>query len=68
MADDTIIRVDGDIELEVSRDNLNIDLGTNTTRFAFIGDGSESATFDAGNNKIGFEGEMTEIVYKKIWF
>jgi hypothetical protein len=55
------IYVDGNLDSSIA--SLGA-IGTSVTRFGFIGDGSEAATFNAGRNKKYYDGLISEV---KIW-
>ena len=62
LLNDTTIRVDGDNELSTNRTATDLELGDTTTRFGFIGDGSEATAFNGTANNIGFIGEIAEVI------
>ncbi len=65
---DKILYVNG---VEVARDTNSHggrDLGTNNTRFGFIGDGSEATSFNAGRNNVYYDGLYDNIrFYEGVW-
>jgi len=61
---DKIIYIDG---LEVARApnaHLGRPIGTGSTRFGFIGDGSEATSFDGARNENYFQGRLDEV---RVW-
>jgi len=56
------IYVDGaeDEKLDVSGDG---NIGSGTTRYGFIGDGSEASSFDGSKNDIYFEGDIASVTF-----
>jgi len=56
-----VIYIDGDIDSSTSYKGA---LGTNKTRYGFIGDGSEAASFNGSRNKKHYEGLISEV---KLW-
>lgn len=60
---DTKIRVDGSVELNQDVESNGDPIGTSTTRFGFMGDGSEASGFDGDRNDIYYDGQIAEIIY-----
>ena len=63
IVNDTQIIVDGNTEFDQNTFSLWQYLGKSTTRYGFLGDGSEASSFDAGRNNFYYDGYMAEIVY-----
>lgn len=63
LTNETRLRADGQTILNTDAEPLSQTIGTANTRFGFIGDGSEAATFNAGRNNIFYEGDIAETVY-----
>ena len=61
---DKLIYVDGILDASVANPHGGNPLGQSTTRFGFIGDGSEASTYNAGKNDIFYEGDISEV---RIW-
>lgn len=61
---DKIIYVDGVEDARAVNPHGGAALGTNLTRFGFIGDGSESPSFDSTRNNIHYEGDLAAI---RLW-
>ncbi len=62
IVEDTKIFADGILDFSADRIATGIDLGTSTTRFGFIGDGSEAVTFDGGRNSLFYDGSIAEVI------
>jgi hypothetical protein len=61
---DVYIALDGTTELTANVISAaGRSLGTGTTRFAYIGDGSESSSFEGTGNNVYYDGEIAEIFY-----
>lgn len=60
---DKIVYVDGSEIGRVANAHGGAPLGTATTRFAFVGDGSEATTFNGGRNNQYFEGTIDDVVF-----
>ncbi|MGY5351377.1 T9SS type A sorting domain-containing protein [Wenyingzhuangia sp. IMCC45533] len=63
---ETTIRSNGAVDFEGDLTSANIgtnDSGTAETRFGYIGDGSNAATFDGASRNSYYEGGISEIVY-----
>ena len=61
---DKIIYVDG-IQVAISNNpHSGVGLGTGTTRFGILGDGSESGSYNAGRNNFYYDGLIDEV---RIW-
>jgi len=58
---DKKIWVDGVLDAQADAYPEGVGVGTGTTRYGFIGDGSEANTFDGGRNNIYFEGDIGEV-------
>ena len=58
LTNETLIRFDGQEVLSANREPGGITLEDTTTRFGYIGDGSEATTFDSGANNIFYEGDI----------
>jgi len=63
VVNDTRIRVDGFEEITSDVEALSQAIGTGTTRFGIVGDGSEASSFNGGRNNIFYDGEIAEIIY-----
>ncbi len=61
---DKLIYVDGVLDATVSNPHGGLALGKATTRFGFIGDGSEASSYNAGKNNIFYDGDISEV---RIW-
>lgn len=58
---DKILYVDG-VEVDrVTNPHSGAGLGSSSTRYGFIGDGSEASTFDAGRNNLYYDGQLDNI-------
>lgn len=62
VANDTEIRVDGNLELSADVEAAAQAIGSANTRFGFVGDGSEATTFDGARNGFYYQGEISELV------
>ncbi|MEI6866096.1 T9SS type A sorting domain-containing protein [Flavicella sp.] len=60
-SEETKIRVNGNEDL--STDVTDVSIHSNNTRFGYVGDGSEAASFDSSANNVYFQGEISEVVY-----
>lgn len=58
---DKIIYVDGTEDARASNPHSGAAIGTGTTRYGFIGDGSEASSFDGSRNGIYFEGQIGNV-------
>lgn len=58
---DKLLYIDGVLALTVSNPHGGLGLGKTTTRFGFIGDGSEATTFNGSRNKIYYDGQYDEV-------
>ena len=63
LINDTKIRVDGYEDYSADRVATGNYIGTGTNRFGFVGDGSESGTFNDNRNNKYYHGEIAEIIY-----
>ncbi len=61
---DKLIYVDGVLDATKSNPHSGAALGTGTTRYGFIGDGSEADTYNGTRNYKYFEGDIDEV---RIW-
>ena len=61
---DKIIYVDGSEDARVVNAHNGDSLGKNITRYGYIGDGSESASFNSNRNNIYYEGKIGEL---RVW-
>lgn len=59
--EETKIRLNG-LE-EISVDETSVAINSSTTRFGYVGDGSEAASFNSGANNIYYDGSISEIIY-----
>lgn len=59
---DKKIYIDGQLDNEVDAYTTGARLGTGTTRYGFIGDGSEASSFNAGRNNLNYDGLVDEVV------
>ncbi|WP_299064448.1 T9SS type A sorting domain-containing protein [uncultured Polaribacter sp.] len=48
---------------EISVDNTSNSINSNLTRYGYVGDGSEAASFNAAANNIYYDGSIAEIIY-----
>lgn len=62
---DTRLYVDGGLDLVTNAYGHSSPVGRSTTRFAFVGDGSEASSFNGGQNNRFYDGEIAEIIYFK---
>ena len=62
LTNETVMRYDGAEVYAEDRQLSGIPLEDATTRFGYIGDGSEAATFDSGANNRFYEGDISEII------
>lgn len=60
---DKIIYINGEEDARVTNAHLGNDLGTTTTRFGYIGEGSEAGSFNGGGNNIFYEGDIDELKF-----
>jgi|GEM_PF-6867642 len=58
---DKKIYVDGELDATQNSVPLDTGLGTGTTRYGFIGDGSEASSFDGSRNNQYFQGTIDEV-------
>ena len=61
---DKKIYIDGSLDATSSNPHSGNNLGTGTTRYGFLGDGSEATAFNGGKNDVYYDGKMDEI---RIW-
>lgn len=61
---DKFIYIDGNLINTRLNPHGGSNLGNGTTRYGYIGDGSESGAFNAGRNGIHYEGDIAEV---RIW-
>ncbi len=61
---DKKIYVDGSLDATSSNPHSGNNLGSGTTRYGFLGDGSEATSYDGSRNSIYYDGKMDEI---RIW-
>ncbi|NRD19609.1 T9SS type A sorting domain-containing protein [Winogradskyella eckloniae] len=61
VTDESIMRLDGNIDYEEDITSSNI--VTLSNRFGFIGDGSEAGAENGGANNIYYDGEIAEIIF-----
>jgi FlaG/FlaF family flagellin (archaellin) len=54
------IYVDGDLKVQANAHSGRA-LGTGTTRYGYLGDGSESSTFDGARNGIHYDGSLDDV-------
>lgn len=55
------IYVDGNLDATATNPHGGLDIGTGTTRYGFIGDGSEATTFNGTRNNFYFGGQIEEV-------
>ena len=48
---------------EISVDNTTVPIHSTTTRFGYVGDGSEAGSFNSAGNNIYYDGSISEIIY-----
>jgi len=58
------IYIDGQLDSQVNYYNTNVKLGSGTDRYGFLADGSEANSYNAGRNKIYYQGSMDQV---SIW-
>lgn len=63
---DKHIYANGVLLVTATNPHSGANLGTGTTRFAFIGEGSEANAFNGGRNNIYYSGDYDEIRYSTI--
>ena len=61
---DKKIYIDGSLDATSANAHSGNNLGTGTTRYGILGDGSEASAFNGSKNSIYYDGEMDEI---RIW-
>ena len=61
---DKLIYVDGILDATQTNPHGGSGLGKTTTRFGFIGDGSEASSYNAGKNNVFYDGDISEL---RIW-
>lgn len=61
---DKHIYVDGVLDTTIANPHGGNALGKSTTRFGFIGDGSEAGSYNASKNNIFYDGDISEV---RIW-
>ena len=61
---DKRIYIDGELDLEKTNPHGGISLGKGTTRYGFIGDGSEATSFNGSRNNVYFQGKIGEV---RLW-
>ena len=61
---DKRIYIDGELDSEKTNPHGGISLGKGTTRYGFIGDGSEATDFDGSRNYKYFQGKIGEV---RLW-
>ncbi|USN57200.1 MAG: hypothetical protein H6766_01755 [Candidatus Peribacteria bacterium] len=62
VVNDTEIYVDGIREYVANRRATGVKIGKNTTRYGFIGDGSEASSYNSTRNNIYYDGQIGEII------
>ncbi len=62
-ANDTRLYADGTLDLSANVAPTNTTIGKNSTRYAFIGNGSEATAQNGSNNGIYYDGDIAEILY-----
>lgn len=60
---DVRLYVDGGLDLTANAYGHSLPIGRNRVRYAYVGDGSEAASFNAGGNGFFYDGEIAEIFY-----
>ncbi|MCH7902848.1 hypothetical protein IIC68_03785, partial [archaeon] len=60
---DKILYLDGSEVARNSSAHGGAALGTSSTRFGFIGDGSEASTYNGSRNNIFYQGELDNVRY-----
>lgn len=66
LLNDKSIYLDGVLDGQANGHNTNAQLGTNNTRYGFIGDGSEATSYNNSRNDVYYSGLLDEIrVYDK---
>jgi hypothetical protein len=63
LTNESILRYDGVEDLAVDDVANGFTIGTNSTRYGFVGDGSEAAVYDGSKNDVFYEGQMGELIY-----
>ena len=61
VVEETKIRLNG--VQEISVDNTTVPIHSTTTRFGYVGDGSEAGSFNSAGNNIYYDGSISEIIY-----
>ena len=59
---ETTLKLDGVVEADVDVVNTGVKIGKNSTRYGFIGDGSEATGVNGSRNNRYFAGEIAEII------
>jgi len=62
LTNDKKIYVDGELDAEADQHGAGSNIGTGTTRYGFIGDGSEANSFDGGRNAKYYQGTVDEVI------
>lgn len=61
-----LLYIDGNLSLTETNPHSGDELGRNTTRFAFIGEGSEASSFNGNRNNIYYQGQYDEIRFSEV--
>jgi len=60
-SEETKLRVNGNEDLSI--DVTNTPINSSTTRYGYVGDGSEADTFDSLGNSAYYDGSISEVIY-----
>lgn len=63
LIEDTKILADGAVEFSADKQSPSFQINANTTRFGYIGDGSEADVLNGSGNNIYYKGDISEIIY-----
>ena len=58
---DKKIYIDGALDAEKDAETTGVNLGKGSTRYGFLGDGSEATAFNGGRNNIWYEGSISDV-------
>ncbi|KAB1063732.1 Calx-beta domain-containing protein [Salibacter halophilus] len=63
LSEDTKLFADGATEYSNDEKGGSFQVGANTTRYGYIGDGSEASSLNGSGNNIYYKGDIAEIIY-----
>ncbi len=63
ITNETSIRVDGISDFSANRVGTGVSIGQGSTRFGFIGDGSEANTENGSRNNLYYDGSIAEVIH-----